>query len=113
MVNWFENKQNFYGLTTNSENNVEVTEFENGKKRYILKNSTPKLNHTFSFLLMDKDAERNFWNWYADVLKSRTQTVELRDLITRDGNKEYRMTDEPTVNGSQYPKEVNVSVQEE
>lgn len=112
MVQWFSNKQNFYAMSTNSNENIEEVEFESGKKRYYLKNSSPKLSHSFSFLLKDKAEEVAFWNWYSNILLSRTQTVELMNLVTLEGTKEYQMTEEPSINDSQFPKEVNITVEE-
>lgn len=113
MVNWYKAEQKFYGMESSSAENVEETVFESGKSRYTLKNSSPKLIHSFSFLISSKAEELSFWNWYRNTLLSRTQTVGLTDLVTHSGIKEYRMTVEPKIQNSQYPKECSVTVKEE
>ena len=114
MTQWYKSEQKFFGMTTAPENNVITTEFESGKVRYQLRNSTPKLTHSFSFLLKSKEDELAFWNWYNNDLLSRTQTVELYDLVKgAPDKKEYRMTTEPAVQDSQYPKECQINVKEE
>ena len=113
MVNWFSDKQDFYGMSTQSQENVETVEFEAGKKRYYLKNSSPKKVHTLSFTLWKREEEVAFWRWYEEDLLSRTQTVQLTDLVTNQGLKEYRMTEEPNIPDSQFPKECTVTLEEE
>lgn len=113
MVSWFKDKEDFYGMTTKPEENVIETKFESGKSRYTLMNQSPKLTHQFSFLLKNKADEQSFWYWYSNILLSRTQTVELTDLVSHEGLKEYRMISEPAVQDSQYPKEVQIEVKEE
>lgn len=112
MVKWFSEKQKFYAMTTQSKENIEKVEFENGKPRFYLKDSTSRKTHSFSFRFEKRFEEVVFWNWYDNILLSRTQTVELIDLVSGVGNKEYRMTEEPSVQDSQYPKEVQITVEE-
>lgn len=113
MVDWYKEEQKFYGMTTEPENNVEETVFESGKTRYTLKNSSSKLVHSCSFLIMNKAEEVTFWNWYNNILLSRTQTVRLTDLVEHQGEKEYRVTSEPQMQNSQFPKECQITFKEE
>lgn len=89
----------FYGMQRSPEDNTLVTEFESGKKRYILKNSTPKLTFSVMLDISTKAEERAFWTWYTEVLMSRTQTVYLDDFLGSGDTKEYRMIEEPSAEG--------------
>lgn len=113
MVEWYKDTFDFYELTTTPDSNIIETQFESGKVRYTLKNSTPKKTHNFNFDLKNKDDELNFWTWYSDTLLSRTQTVKLLNLISGKGFKEYRVTEEPSVSEGSYPKTCSMSVREE
>ena len=112
-VNWYKDAQDFYAMTTSSIENVETIEFESGKKRYMRKNTTGKKAFSFSFNLIDKADETAFWTWYDESLCSRANTVYLTDLVKHTGTTEYRMTEEPALQNSQYPKECQLSVEEE
>ena len=112
-VSWYKDSPKFFGLSTSSNENIETVEFESGKKRFFLKNSTNKKAFSFSFLITDSQDEESFWSWYENTLLSRTQTVNLTDLVTGSGQTEYRMTEEPSTSDSQFPKEYSVSVEEE
>lgn len=114
-VNWPEGVPNkFYGMQRTPENNTLTTEFESGKKRYILKNSSPKITFSVMLDLKSKTEELLFWNWYKDVLLSRTQTVMLPDFLEPDSEteKEYRMIEEPSAEGL-LPKTFTFNFKEE
>lgn len=112
MVNWWKVEEKFYGMTTATKENIETVEFESGKPRDFLKDSTPRKIHSVSFKIVSKDEEIFFWDWYENTLLSRTQTVKLIDLLKGEGFKEYRMASEPQTNDSQYPKEFTTSFEE-
>lgn len=111
-VSWFRNNEKFYAMSTGSVDNVVVTEFESGKNRMYLRNSTGRKSHQVSFTLWKKTEEIAFWNWYDNVLMSRSEYVQLTDFISGSGTKLYQMTEEPSIPDSQYPKECQVTFEE-
>ena len=111
-VSWFRNNEKFYAMSTGSVPNVETTEFESGKNRMYLKNSTGRKSHKVSFVLWKSSEETAFWNWYDNTLLSRAEYVQLTDFISGSGIKLYQMTEEPSIPDSQYPKECQVSFEE-
>lgn len=111
-VNWSEDiSTTFYGMTTTTTENIITTEFESGKKRTRLKNSSPKRTFSVKLDLWTKEEETGFWTWYDTRLHSRAQTVWLPDFFGRPEMKEYRMTAEPTCEG-QRPKILSLSFEE-
>lgn len=111
-VEWSTNvNMKFYGMTRATEENVIKTQFESGRERYRLKNSSPKIAFSVQLDLNTKAEERAFWDWYNDTLLSRTETVYLPDFLGGTTGKEYRMTEEPSIEG-QRPKVLTLTFKE-
>lgn len=112
MENWASNvNQNFFGLTTTVNENVNTIEFESGVKRTYLKNTTPKKKHSLSLNLWTKTEEVAFWNWYEDTILSGSLTFGLTDFSTQNKITEYRLVSVPSVSG-QYPKTIILQLEE-
>ena len=109
----------FYGQDGTYVENFEEVEYKSGRRVYYLKNSLPAKSIACSLMLSDKRSERVdgktefewFLFWYERVCKSGTETFLLTDLITQDGEREYRLTDVPTWEGQAY-KEVSLTLEE-
>lgn len=109
----------FYGQDGTYVENFEEVEYKSGRRTYYLKNSLPAKSIACSLMLSDKRGERVdgktefewFLFWYERVCKSGTETFLLTDLITQDGEREYRLTDVPTWEGQAY-KEVSLTLEE-
>ena len=101
----------FYGMTRATEENVIKTQFESGRERYRLKNSAPKVTFSVQLDLDTREEERAFWDWYANTLLSRTETVYLPDFLGGTSAKEYRIMEEPSVEG-QRPKVLPLTLKE-
>lgn len=112
MVNWYKEDSKFYGMTTSSVSNRETVQFESGKPRDFLKDSTSRKIHSVSFRIVSMDEELFFWDWYDNILLSGTQTIKMKDFLNPEGFKEYRMADEPQTNDAQFPKEFSVTFEE-
>lgn len=112
MVAWYKDEERFYDMNTSSKENIEVLEYENGKPRTYLKDSTSRKTHSFSFDITSKEDEIAFWDWYDNVLLSRSEHLELTDVISGKGKKEYRVTAEPYIPDTEFPKECNLSIEE-
>jgi len=112
MVNWWKDNQKFFSMGTSGKNNIKTLEFESGKTRDYLLDSSPRKTHSVSFKIENRTEESTFWNWYANTLLSRTQTISLIDFVSGTGTKEYKMTEEPQTNDSQYPKEFTTAFEE-
>lgn len=112
MVSWFSLNQKFHSMTTSAKNNIQTLEFESGKSRDYLLDSTPRKIHSVSFNISSKTEEAIFWDWYENTLLSRTQTIKLPDFVRGTGTREYKMTAEPQTNDSQYPKEFTTTFEE-
>lgn len=102
----------FYGMTRSSEENIISTKFESGKERCRLKNSVPKRTISVQLDLQSKEEERDFWDWYDNELLSRSETVFLPDFLGSTKGREYRMTEEPSIEG-QLPKTLTLTFREE
>ena len=102
---------NFYGMTSSASENIITTEFESGKKRTRLKNSSVRRTFSVQLDLWTKTEEAAFWFWYDTALHSRAQTVWLPDFLGQAVMKEYRMTEEPSCEG-QHPKVLTLSFEE-
>jgi hypothetical protein len=103
-----------YGMETTPMPNIERIEFDSGKSRTYLKNSTQKYMHSFLLSLDDSgdgSEYRIFVSWWNDVLKSGALSFTFPDLVAHSGLKEYRMTDAYSSSG-QKRKEVSLSVEE-
>lgn len=114
-VNWCNDvNTDAYGMDTGVLNNVIRVEYESGKEKTYLKNSSPKKIFTFMLSMNDKGTNseyKKFWDWYDNVLLSGSLSFMFPNLFTHSGLKEYKMTAEPTATG-QNPKEVTISVKE-
>lgn len=114
-VNWNnEINTDAYGMDTSANENVIRVEYESGKEKTYLKNSSVKKVFTFMLSMQDKGANseyKKFWAWYDNVLLSGSLSFMFPDLITHSGLKEYIMTDVPSAKG-QNPKEVTIAVKE-
>ena len=111
-VNWPNDvNTNFYGMTGSSVENVITTEFESGKKRTRLKNSSVKRTFSVNLDLWTSAEDESFWDWYDTSLRSRAQTVWLKDFRGTNVIKEYRMTQEPSSEG-QKPKILSLTFEE-
>lgn len=105
---------NAYGMETSIKDNLKRIEFESGKERTFLKNSTPK--KVFSFMLSLEDIGVNseykkFINWFCTTLQSGSNSFLFPNLVTHIGLAEYKLTAVPNISG-QSPKEVSLSVME-
>jgi hypothetical protein len=106
--------QDAYGLDISGGNNVESIEFESGKARTYLKNSTPK--KIFSFLLSMEDVGagsefKSFVAWWDATLKSGSLSFGFPDLMGSGATKEYRCTETYSASG-QKRKEIALAVEE-
>lgn len=111
--NWNSNvNTDFFNLTTFPEDNVIRIGYESGRESTCLKNSTPKKQHSFTLLLWNRTEELAFWDWYENTILSGTLSFILTNLLSRTGNKEYKMTSVPTVESGAYPKELTINVKE-
>lgn len=112
-VNWSPRvNTKFYAMSAGAKENIEETEFESGIVRTNLKSSSMRRRFTVSFPLRSREEENFFWDWYDNTLLSRTQNFVVTDFVRRDRLTEYRMTGEPDVDGSQYPKKATIEVEE-
>ena len=113
MVAWPDGvNQKAYGMSIDYEDNKVEIEFDSGKKRTYLKNSSPKKEFSFNLKFDDSGANsefKKFLSWYDNVLLSGTQSFAFPNLITHEGTSEYKMTDTPSARGQKY-KEVSFSV---
>lgn len=113
MVAWADGvNQKAYGMSTEYEDNLVKIQFDSGKERTYLKNSSPKKEFSFNLRFEDSGANseyKKFLNWYENVLLSGSQSFEFPNLITHNGTAEYKMTDTPSARGQKY-KEVSFSV---
>ncbi len=103
-----------YGMDTSAVDNVLRVEFESGKEKTYLKNSSVKKIFTFMLSMNDSGSNseyKKFWDWYDNTLLSGSLSFMFPNLLTHSGTKEYLMTAVPTANG-QNPKEVTISVKE-
>ena len=115
-VNWPVNvNKKAYGMNSGAKNNLESVDFESGKSRTYLKNSSPKMIFSFNLSFLDDGTStceyRLFWSWWQNVLLSGSESFYFENLLTHSGYKEYKMTQVPTSTG-QNPKEVSLSVEE-
>lgn len=114
-VNWPAGvNQKAYGMETSPIENVERIEFESGKARTFLKNTAAKKAHTFMLSMEDVGASSEyklFLAWYENVLLSGALSFYFPDLITHDGDTEYRLL-EPFSASGQKRKELSFSVEE-
>ena len=112
VVNWSDNvNNNFFGMTVGVKDNVFRQEFESGKVKTYLKNSTPKKTFGLNFMLHSQFEESAFWNWYTLSLKSGANALRLTNLLTNSGTQVYLMTSTPSVEG-QFPKTVTIELEE-
>ena len=96
MVAWPEDvNQKAYGMNTEYEDNLVKIQFDSGKERTYLKNSSSEY--------------KKFLNWFENVCLSGSQSFAFPNLITHSGNAEYKFTDTPSARGQKY-KEVSFSV---
>lgn len=113
MVAWPQDvNQKAYGMSTEYEDNLVKIQFDSGKERTYLKNSSPKKEFSFNLRFEDSGVNseyKKFLNWYENVLLSGSQSFEFPNLITHSGTAEYKMTDTPSARGQKY-KEVSFSV---
>ncbi len=101
----------FYGLSTGVEKNTKEIEFESGKKRTYLLNSTPRKTFRVSLSLESKAEETAFWGWYENDILSGSLSFVLPDFIALDHDTEYKLTSTPTTEG-QYPKKLTLEMEE-
>lgn len=115
MIAWAENvNNNAYGMETTLKENVIITEFESGKSRTYLKNSSPKMVHSFMLDLKDTGATseyKRFLSWWKNDLKSGSLSFAFQDLITGTGLSEYKMTEVPSATGQKW-KTITITVEE-
>lgn len=112
-VNFYKTNVKFYSMQTSAIDNLIETQYESGKRAYRLRNTTLKHSHSLSFILKDRADEQSFWQWYENNLYCRANTFYLTNIISGQGTKEYRMTAEPQIQDSQYPKECVLKIEEE
>lgn len=106
--------QDAYGMDTSGGDNVEYTDFESGKKRTHLLNTTPKKQFSFMLNLNDDGAGSEyklFVAWWEQTLLSGSLSFLFPDLITHSSNTEYLATEAYSVTG-QLNKEVTLTVEE-
>jgi hypothetical protein len=106
--------QDAYGLDISGGNNVASIEFESGKARTYLKNSSPKKIFSFLLYLDDTGATseiKKFVTWWDDVLLSGSESFAFPDLLNRGVDTEYRMTETYSASG-QKKKEIALAVEE-
>lgn len=103
-----------YGMETDGGDNVERVEFESGKNRTYLKNTSPKKVHAFMLSMDDVgvDSEfKKFVYWFENSLKSGALSFMFPDLVTHTGEKEYRLIGSYSASG-QHKKEISLTVEE-
>lgn len=117
MAQWPENVNNrFYGMTGSAEDNRVEVKFKSGRAVYHKLNTINKKGHAVKLRLNDADKTdgktefERFLNWYESENGSGTVPVELTDIESKSGTKEYYiyMT---TWSGQKY-KEVNLNINE-
>lgn len=115
MVLWPDGvNQKAYGMNAEYQDNLVKVEFDSGKERTYLKNSSPKKEFNFNLRFEDVGANseyKKFLSWYENVLLSGSQSFEFPNLITHEGTAEYKMTDTPSARGQKF-KEISFSVVE-
>ena len=99
-VNWSTYvNTDFYGQDGSYKENTEKVEFKSGREIEYLKNSLPRKTHSVNIWLKDtgttkidrKTEFQHFLYWYENVAKSGTVPCNLKDIITRDGIKQYKV----------------------
>lgn len=106
--------QRAYGMDTSPINNVERVEFESGKARTFRKNTAVKKSHSFMLTLKDDgdDSEyKKFLLWWDTTLQGGALSFWFPDLITHDGDTEYRPLEDFSATGQLY-KEITMTVEE-
>ena len=109
---------NFYGQDGSYKDNTEKVEFKSGREIEYLKNSLPRKTHSVNLSLNDTGTEKingktefqHFLSWYENKAKSGTVPCNLKDIITRDGIKQYKV--KVTGWSGQKHKEVNLELTE-
>lgn len=117
MAQWPTNiNQNFYGLDGAPEENRKEIKFKSGRKIYYKINSIGKKNHSVKLRLNDslkidgKTEFEKFLDWYENENGSGTVPIELKDLESKNGTKDYYITVQ-NWNGQKY-KEVSLRIEE-
>jgi hypothetical protein len=114
MVAWPPNvNTKAYGMSVAIIPNFKETEFESGKPRRYLINSSPKRSFTFNIEMTDDGSGseyKAFLAWFTDVLLSGVNTFSFPNLITHTGLTEYWLDDFSS--SGQLKKEVSLSVRE-
>ena len=90
---------NFYGQDGSYKDNTEKVEFKSGREIEYLKNSVPRKTHTVNLRLKDtgttkidgKTEFQHFLSWYENKAKSGTVPCNLKDIITGDRTKQYKV----------------------
>ena len=103
-----------YGMDTAPMENVERVEFESGKARTFLKNTAAKKTHSFMLKMYDvgdNSEYKKFVTWWESTLLSGALSFYFPDLITHDGDTEYRPLGTYSAAGQKW-KEVSITVEE-
>lgn len=118
-VNWSKHvNTNFYGQDGSYKENTEKVEFKSGREIEYLKNSLPRKTYTVNIWLKDtgtakidgKTEFQHFLYWYENIAKSGTVPCNLKDIITGNEMKHYRV--KVTGWSGQRHKEVNLELTE-
>ena len=84
MVAWPDGvNQKAYGMSIDYEDNKVEIEFDSGKKRTYLKNSSPKKEFSFNLKFDDSGANsefKKFLSWYDNVLSAAAVIRKVRAL---------------------------------
>lgn len=99
-VNWsIHVNTDFYGQDGSYKDNTEKVEFKSGREIEYLKNSLPKKTRSVNLWLKDtgtakidgKTEFQHFLSWYENTAKSGTVPCNLKDIITGNEMKQYRV----------------------
>ena len=104
-----------YNATDSALDNTVTLEFESGRKRTYQKNTRALKTFSFKIMTLNNNTANceyaRFWDWWENMLKSGANAFYFTNLLTKEGERAYRMTEPPSAEGQRH-KEITITVEE-